>query len=728
MSTIEQISLGSLIIASTLLFILWTKIEKRKERITKVFYLFSPILLMGLLEIFSEYLNGEILSSIPPFLFFWSALAIVRLSRYAYPRYHENVFWYLAGYLTGIVLLLFYTASLKGVIALPPLLPQAIIILLWVLPFLLLGVSFVYLATLYKKNPTALYRNRILFWFAVNLLFGLSIPCFLLNYPLLSIVFLTLTFTCVIYIQWRTDLPDLILLVRRGLSLVLETLVVYLLFTLALGFFLLISLNSGLSQIIVILLGGGLLFSVLIYPLIGTTRKYIRRRLWQSKKNYTSLLSNYSRTIASLSNLETLFNHLSELLHQTFSIDHILLLTASDKEDTIEFQNNLNPLSTPLIVSKQSPFLIHLQEHKSPILQYVLDFSDIFAEVPEEEKNTIRSYKGDVIIPILFQSEWLGLLIIGAKPSGDRFFEEEILFLQAIADQTAVALKNALLYEDLLKRNRENERLNLELTLANKELSRLDKAKTDFINIASHELRTPLTQIMGFNDFLGEMLQSGPLPQSSLEHMVGGIKKAARRLEEIIGIMLDISKLETQIFEIHPTPVKPATIIRAAVDKWRNALDERNLTLHVADLSNLPLIQADSQRMVQVFSELLQNAIKSTPDHREIFITGKTIQDPVSQQTFVQITVADTGIGIAPEDTEKIFEKFYRIGDVLLHSTGDIKFKGAGPGLGLTIAKGIVEAHHGRIWAESAGRDETSLPGSKFHVLLPAVQTSPQEN
>lgn len=724
MLPIHQLTLIFLVIASILLFTLWAKKERRKSLVPLVLQFLSPVILFSFLVLFSPQLGAPILENVAPFLFFWSAFTLTRISNFAHPHYREKVFKYVVGYFVGIALFILQFLSLKRTLSLPYFSAEAFSILLWALSFSNTLFSLFRLIGLYRNNHTALYRNRILFWLFVNLLFVFSIFNYFLKQTSLTIGFSYLTLVSVIYILSRSELPDLFLLVRRSLSLLIETLAVYLLFTLALGFFLLLALNSTSVPISYLLFGGGVLFSLLIYPLVGKTRKFIRNRLWKAKRNYTSLLSNYSRTIASLSDLETLFSHLSDLLHQTFDIQDIWLLTATDKGEHFEFQNNLNPLSSPLLISKHSQVLLYLQENKTPLLQYVLDFGETFADISEEEKNAIRSLKGDVLVPILFQDEWLGLLIIGSKTSGDRFFEEEILFLQAIADQTAVALKNTILYEDLLKRNRENERLNIELTMANKELARLDKAKTDFINIASHELRTPLTQILGFNDFLGEMLQSGNLPQSSLERMVAGIKKAAKRLEEIVSIMLDISKLETQIFEIHPSPVKPATIIRAAAEKWRPALDERHLTLHITDLNDLPMVQADSQRMVQVFSELIQNAIKSTPDHRDIFITGKTIEDTGSGKIFVQITVSDTGIGISPEDIEKIFEKFYRIGDVLLHSTGDTKFKGAGPGLGLTIARGIVEAHQGRIWAESPGRDEKSLPGSKFHVLLPAFQTA----
>jgi signal transduction histidine kinase len=119
----------------------------------------------------------------------------------------------------------------------------------------------------------------------------------------------------------------------------------------------------------------------------------------------------------------------------------------------------------------------------------------------------------------------------------------------------------------------------------------------------------------------------------------------------------------------------------------------------------------------QVFSQLISNAIKSTPNGGHIEIIGRTHTESNGQ--FVQVTVKDNGIGIDPADQHRIFDKFYRTGDLMKHSTGKTKFKGAGTGLGLSLAKGIVDAHGGRIWAESPGHDEQTCPGSSFHVLLP---------
>jgi signal transduction histidine kinase len=113
---------------------------------------------------------------------------------------------------------------------------------------------------------------------------------------------------------------------------------------------------------------------------------------------------------------------------------------------------------------------------------------------------------------------------------------------------------------------------------------------------------------------------------------------------------------------------------------------------------------------------LINNAVKFTPDGGRIEVWGRLVQgtDPV-----IEIVVADSGVGIDPADHDMVFEKFYRASSIDLHSTGDTKFMGGGPGLGLPIAKGVVEGHGGRIWVESEGYHKEVCPGSRFHVLLP---------
>jgi len=264
-----------------------------------------------------------------------------------------------------------------------------------------------------------------------------------------------------------------------------------------------------------------------------------------------------------------------------------------------------------------------------------------------------------------------------------------------------------------------------DLTRANIELSKLEQAKTDFISIAAHELKTPLTLIRGYTNMLLEMGLDGDGVAGS-SHIVDGILRGAERLSAIVEDMLDVSVIDTNALSLRIEEVSVSRAVSLVVGQNAAYIGERHLTVHVGDLDSLSPIEVDPRRLHQILGHLLNNAIKYTPDNGEVFIEGQALSgDHLSKGSlasggqFVELTIRDTGIGIAPEDRERVFEKFYRAGKSTLHSSGKVKFKGAGPGLGLPIARGLVEAHGGRLWVESPGHDEINFPGSTFHLLLP---------
>ena len=143
-----------------------------------------------------------------------------------------------------------------------------------------------------------------------------------------------------------------------------------------------------------------------------------------------------------------------------------------------------------------------------------------------------------------------------------------------------------------------------------------------------------------------------------------------------------------------------------------------NIAFTEDGFASLPEIKGDKDLLYKVFSHVIGNAIKYTPDGGKIDVSGRTVEND-SKEPQIEITIKDTGIGIDKESQELVFEKFYQTGEVLLHSSGKTKFKGGGPGLGLAIARGIVTAHGGRIWLESPGQDEATNPGTTVFVQLP---------
>lgn len=251
----------------------------------------------------------------------------------------------------------------------------------------------------------------------------------------------------------------------------------------------------------------------------------------------------------------------------------------------------------------------------------------------------------------------------------------------------------------------------IELERANQTLAQMDKTKSSFIQVAAHELRTPLTLLSGYAQILDVKSKDNP----DLQSISKGLLEGSTRMQEVVNSMLDISRIDSKMLKAVPDRASLAAILQRVEKTFHAAWSERKLRLVTTGLSELPLIYADPDLLYKLLYHLVMNAIKYTPDGGTITVQGQVLE----AEGEVELSVRDTGIGIDREHLELIFEKFYQTGEVTLHSSGRTKFKGGGPGLGLSIARGIVEAHGGRIWAESAGYDEDKNPGSCFYVRLP---------
>jgi signal transduction histidine kinase len=432
-------------------------------------------------------------------------------------------------------------------------------------------------------------------------------------------------------------------------------------------------------------------------------------------------LYNISRTISSTLDIHQTLEAIADNLISLEEIDRctIWLLTSSN---VLQAGVTRGPGDTPM-----AKVTLSVEQPSSFVTQALLTRKQQRFEDEGDVLSSFLAGRQAVAIPMFHENRAVGVVMISGLEAGGRFGSSTINLIQAATEQAAVALENAQLYgqvmhfnqeleEKVRQRTAELQETNVELARVNEDLERLDKTKSDFISIAAHELKTPLTLIQGYTNIMRDdgSIKGNPF----LVNILQGIVKGSERLYGIIESMIDVSLIDSQVLQLRPAQTSIGNLLRTLAEQYEKDLKERKITLKLGSFNNLPYVEADSQRLYQVFDNLLVNAIKYTPDGGRVNVSGSSLKGR-DDGDWIEVVVADTGIGIDPEHLERIFDKFYQTGEVALHSTGRTKFKGGGPGLGLAIAKGIIEAHGGRIWAESERYDEEDCPGSTFHVVLP---------
>lgn len=278
---------------------------------------------------------------------------------------------------------------------------------------------------------------------------------------------------------------------------------------------------------------------------------------------------------------------------------------------------------------------------------------------------------------------------------------DELGDLAAAFNRMAAALQD--LYATLEARVTERTAT---LKATNLELARASQVKSEFLARMSHDLRTPLNAVIGFADLLLTQ-QAGPLNDKQQRYL-GHVTSAGRQLLELIGDILDLTRVEAGRLEIHPEPCQVATILEETLAMFRTQAQARRITLAVEIGSALGQLMADRIRLQQIVSNLLSNAVKFTPEGGLVTVTARQIG--LEQE----LTVRDTGIGIPAGDHQRIFEMYEQAG------TADSRQEGTG--LGLAITKRLVELHGGQIRVES-----TPGHGSTFIVRLPGAAPSEPE-
>ncbi len=405
----------------------------------------------------------------------------------------------------------------------------------------------------------------------------------------------------------------------------------------------------------------------------------VRRSLERKRLSEIDTLYRVSQAITGSASLETTFTEVAEAARGVLSIANARVATLDAG------------ISSPCDALLR-PALDDGNLRQQLLAGEIVTTSDGYQALAHwQQEANIASF---ALVPGIAKDRLVCVLCVDNGQAPYDFHASARRFLQALASQTAMTLENSLLIAELKKNNEE-------LAAANRKLQELDRLKSKFLSVATHELRTPLTVILGYNAMLEETLATrlSAEERDTLHESVA----ACKRLIRLVNSMLDVSMIESGRMKIQFASADLRQIVNSVVALFQSEARRRGLQLKVEMPLRLPRLALDSERMQQVLINLIGNAMKFTDD-------GGAISVGVRQRgaESLEMWVSDTGIGIPAEEHSRIFDEFTR-----LDRKSQAGHKG-GAGLGLAIARRIVEAHGGNITvASSPGQ------GSTFTVTLP---------
>ncbi len=377
----------------------------------------------------------------------------------------------------------------------------------------------------------------------------------------------------------------------------------------------------------------------------------------------------------------------------TIIMDHAAEITGAESASVMLYDRNADQLrfvatTTSSSVSEELlniPVPIEgslagkiLREGKPLVRNDLSDDPLHFRDADAQSGFETRSLLG---VPMTYRDEPIGVLETVNKIEGS-WIKADLRNMLVLAAQSAVAIRNAQMVEQLQK--------------AYDELDELDKLKSDFISIASHELRTPLSVILGYATFLKEDARGEVSAHAS------AVLNSALRMRNLIEDMTNLRYLKLGEAELSKEHIPLAAIFQAAKNDVEDMAEAKNHVLEIRMPDMGTVVVVDRIKLGMAISNLLYNAVKFTPSGGRITLAHER------KPNAIWVTVQDTGVGIPHDQLERIFEEFHQVEDHMTRRHG-------GMGLGLAIARALVEAHGGRIWAESEGAGQ----GSTFYISLP---------
>lgn len=307
-----------------------------------------------------------------------------------------------------------------------------------------------------------------------------------------------------------------------------------------------------------------------------------------------------------------------------------------------------------------------------------------------------------ICTPLITQNKTIGAIYVENRSVSGRFRPDDVPPIEILANQAAISIENA--------------QLNDQLQQVNHHLEELNELKNNFIMLISHELRTPLTSVTIYADLLRTSLLQYHKQQAY--EISGRLEESVQTLDKLIQEIIYVFRIMSGKLDLQKEKTLLAPLLDPILTRFAKTIAERSLTIHLDGIDDLPYIHVDEEHFPLVLQNVLSNAIKYTPNGKNIWIKGH-VHDSPANTPHLLITIRDEGIGIPASEQARVFDLFHGLGSLLNHSTSKANFQGGGLGLGLPIAKGVVEAHQGSIWLSSPGHDTNQLLGTTCHIAIP---------
>lgn len=531
-------------------------------------------------------------------------------------------------------------------------------------------------------------------------------------YPFL-VFFVPINLFTMAYAILRYRLMDTRVVVRSGMIIFFTLLVLLLLFGSSILFLSSLAAYEMSFSLFLGIISFFVLSLILFTPIKEGLSYFFNRFFFSSLYNEEVILRDLIKRIPRVLNLNELVDVIVSTTKKVLQVDNLGLWSINiSNNEYITLQKIGSNDSELKDVVKNKGLIKYFQAYNKSLMYREIDIvlNDPFLVDDYKDFEKLRAkmmaLELESIVPLIVKNEIVGMIFLGKKIDEASYSSRDIRMIEGIADQSAIALQNASLYKETQefgeRMEKEVQKATSKLRRVNKQLMKLDKAKSEFISIASHQLRTPLTAIKGYASMVLEGDYGNVNKQ--LQPAIDRIYSSSNRMTSLVENLLNVSRIESGKIVFLFKELDFQEITSNIVKDFGSIVKRKGLKLTFICPKKIPLINADEVKIKEVVSNLIDNAIKYT-EKGKIDVKLETVNHG---KKFILLSVTDTGMGIEDDDLPNVFEKFRRGKKVALVHT-------EGLGLGMYFSQKIVEAHKGKIWVESKGIDK----GSTFYVKLP---------